>query len=123
MPQMNELNDLVPLADQLASSEAGPVVLINVFTVDSADEEAMIAAWSHDADFMRQQRGYISTQLHKGISGSSTFVNYAIWESVECFRSAFTHPEFQARIREYPKSAVARPHLFKKMAVRGHCVE
>ena len=85
-------------------------------------EAALLAAWKHDADFMKQQPGYISTQLHKGIAGSSTFINYAVWESVESFRAAFTHPEFQNRIKEYPESAVAQPHLFKKLGVTGHCV-
>ena len=122
MPGMKELNDKVSLAEQMQSREDGPIVLINVFTVDLAEEEALTQAWKHDADFMKQQPGYISTQLHKGISGSSTFVNYAVWENVESFRNAFTHPEFQSRIKKYPSSAVASPHLFKKLAVSGHCV-
>ena len=122
MPAFKELNDTVSLADQLQSNEQGPIVLINVFTVNPVDEEALLAAWSHDADFMKAQPGYISTQLHKGIAGSSTFINYAVWESVESFRNAFTNPEFQSRIGNYPESAVASPHLFKKLAVPGHCV-
>ncbi|MEM6986394.1 MAG: antibiotic biosynthesis monooxygenase, partial [Pseudomonadota bacterium] len=73
-------------------------------------------------EFMKQQPGYISTQLHKGVAGSSTFLNYAIWESAERFRMAFTNAEFQARIRAYPESAVASPHLFKKIGVAGFCV-
>ena len=122
MPGFKELNDKVSLTDQMQSNEDGSVVLINVFTVDPADEEALLAAWTHDADFMRAQPGYISTQLHKAIAGSGTFINYAGWESVESFRNAFTNPEFQKRIGDYPASAVASPHLFKKLTVPGHCV-
>ena len=122
MPEFKELNDKVSLADQMESNEDGSIVLINVFTIDPGDEKALLAEWKHDADFMRAQPGYISTQLHKAIGGSGTFVNYAVWESVESFRNAFTHPEFQKRIGDYPESAVAAPHLFKKLAVSGHCV-
>lgn len=122
MPAFKELNENVGLRAQMESNEQGPVVLINVFTVDLADEAALLAAWSHDADFMKAQPGYISTQLHKAIGGSGTFVNYAVWESLESFRAAFTNPEFQKRIADYPESAVASPHLFKKLAVPGHCV-
>ena len=116
-----ELDAVVSLADQMKAEE-GPVVLINLFTVDAADEAALLKAWAHDADFMKAQPGYISTQLHKGIAGSTSYVNYAIWQDVESFRNAFTHPEFQRRIADHPASAVARPHLFRKLAVADHCV-
>ena len=122
MPGFRELNDTVSLADQLQSDEAGTVVLVNVFTVDAGDEQALIDAWAHDAEFMKAQPGYISTQLHRGIAGSTTFLNYAVWESVASFRNAFSNPEFQERIGAYPESAVASPHLFTKSAVPGFCV-
>lgn len=122
MPNLKELNETVSLMDQLRSNEDGSIVLINVFTVDPADEEALIAAWAHDAEFMKAQPGYISTQLHQAIAGSTTFLNYAVWENVGCFRAAFTNPEFQARIARYPASATVSPHLFKKLAVSGQCV-
>ena len=57
MPGFEELNDKVSLADQLQSNEDGSVVLINVFTIDPGDEEKLLAAWSHDADFMKVQPG------------------------------------------------------------------
>ena len=95
---------------------------LNVFTVAPEDADALVAAWAHDADFMKAQPGYISTQLHKGLAGSSTFLNYAVWESVAAFRAAFTNPEFQSRIGQYPDSAIASPHLFRKLAVANHCV-
>ena len=122
MPELKELNDTVGLGQQMQSNEDGSIVLINVFTVDPADEEELLASWSHDAKFMKAQPGYISTQLHKGVGGSATYLNYAIWESIESFRNAFTNPEFQQRIGLYPKSTTISPHLFKKLGVPGHCV-
>lgn len=122
MPKFRELNENTALSEQLQVTDDGPVVLINVFTVDSIDEDALVEAWKHDADFMRAQPGYISTQMHRGIGGSSTFVNYAVWENVDSFRDAFQNPEFQKRIGQYPSSAIASPHLFTKMSVPGHCV-
>lgn len=122
MPSLKELNDAVSLSDQMQSGEDGSVVLVNIFTIDPSEEEELLAAWSHDAAYMKEQPGYISTQLHKAIAGSSVFINYAVWESVESFRAAFMQPEFQKRIGAYPESAVTSPHLFKKLAVPGHCV-
>ncbi len=120
MSKLQELDPIVALADQLQSEE-GPIVLVNVFTVDAAEEDALVTAWTHDAHFMKEQPGYVSTQLHKGIAGSSTFMNYAIWQDVASFRAAFTNPEFQRRIGQYPPSAVTRPHLFTKLAIDNLC--
>jgi len=50
------------------------------------------------------------------------FLNYAVWESVEAFRTAFGRPEFRSRLAQYPDSVVASPHLFEKLAVPGICV-
>ena len=81
MSGFGELDAVVTLADQMRS-EVGPVVLVNLFTVDAGEEDALLSSWAHDADFMKQQPGYISTQMHKGIAGSSTYMNYAVWQSV-----------------------------------------
>ncbi len=123
MPTFKELSDRVTLSEQLQANEDGSIVLINIFTVDPADEDELLVTWERDAHFMKAQPGYISTQLHKAIGGSPTFINYAIWESVESFRNAFTNPEFQKHIANYPESTIVSPHLFKKLAVKGHCVE
>ncbi len=121
MAGVNELDANVTFGDQLRTNE-GPVVLINVLTVDPAEADQLVATWAHVIEFMKQQPGYISSQLHRGIGGSSTFLNYAVWESVEAFRNAFASPEFHSRNASYPPSIVVAPHLFKKMAVPGVCV-
>ena len=120
MLQLRPLDPLVPIQQQLSETLA-PVVLINVFTVDAKDVDALLDAWVHDANWMKRQPGYISTQLHRGIGGSCVFLNYALWESVAHFRQAFTHPEFMGALAAYPSSAVASPHLFSKVAVPNLC--
>ncbi len=121
MPLLRPLNPSFPIDRQLAV-EAEPVVLVNVFTLDPADEPALLEAWRDDAEFMKRQPGFISTQLHRAIGSGATFMNYAVWESTAHFRAAFGHPEFQAKLSHYPSSVVAMPHLFQKVAVPGICV-
>lgn len=121
MPMLRPLDPAFPIERQL-STEASAVVLINLFTVDKIDEPALLTAWAHDAEFMKLQPGFISTQLHRAIGGSCAYLNYAIWETTAAFRAAFSHPEFQSRLSAYPSSAVAAPHLFQKIAVPGICV-
>jgi heme-degrading monooxygenase HmoA len=120
MLQLKPLDPLVPIQQQLGQTQS-PVVLINVFTVDAKDIDALLKAWENDANWMKRQPGYISTQLHRGIGGSCVFLNYALWESVAHFRQAFTHPDFMNALGAYPSSAVASPHLFEKLAVPNLC--
>src|ERR1700704_5176465 len=121
MPLMRPLDPAFPI-DRQIPIDAASIVLVNVFTLDKADEQTFLQAWQVDADFMKRQPGFISTQLHRAIGESPTYLNYAVWESTANFRAAFTHPEFLAKLSAYPSSAVPSPHLFQKVAVPGICV-
>jgi heme-degrading monooxygenase HmoA len=122
MPQLVEMDRHVSLFEQM-EEQVDSVILINTFTVEPEEADQLQEAWASDAAIMKQQPGFISTQLHRGIGGSSVFVNYAVWESVEHFKRAFTNPEFQAKMQDYPPSAAASPHLVKKVAVPSICVD
>ncbi|TFV30887.1 antibiotic biosynthesis monooxygenase [Bradyrhizobium frederickii] len=121
MSLIRPLDPSFPIDRQIAI-EANSVVLVNLFTLDKADEAAFLKTWQDDAAFMKRQPGFISTQLHRALGDSSTYLNYAVWESTAHFRAAFTHPDFLAKIATYPASAIASPHLFQKVAVPGICV-
>lgn len=121
MLSLRPLDPIVPIEKQLDSSDA-PVVLINLFMIDAADVGALLVAWEKDANWMKRQPGFISTQLHRGIGGSCVFLNYAVWESVAYFRAAFTHPDVVDALKAYPTSAIAQRHLFGRVAVPNLCV-
>jgi heme-degrading monooxygenase HmoA len=109
-----------PIEKQLQAT-ATPVVLVNLFTVAERDISALMAAWEKDANWMKRQSGFISTQLHRAIGGSCMFMNYAVWESVGHFRAAFANPDFVSALGAYPPSAIAQPRLFAKVAVPNLC--
>ena len=121
MLQLRPLDPNVSIAEQLGS-DAAPVVLINLFQVAEADIPGLLKAWEDDANWMKRQPGYISTQLHRAVGGSHLFLNYAVWESVAHFRAAFNHPDFRKALAKYPSSAVGSPHLFTRVAVPNLCV-
>ncbi len=120
MLSLRPLDERVPIEQQL-NEATKPAILVNIFTVAPADVDQLLTAWEHDANWMKGQPGYISTQLHRGIGASCVFLNYAVWESVGHFRQAFTHPEFQNALAAYPASVVASPHLFAKISVPNLC--
>jgi heme-degrading monooxygenase HmoA len=119
--ELRSLDPQFPLGRQIAL-DAGPIVLVNVLTLNKEDEESLLTAWRADAEFMKRQPGFISAQLHRAIGESPTYLNYAVWESTGHFRAAFTHPKFREGLAAYPSSAVASPHLFQKVAVAGICI-
>jgi heme-degrading monooxygenase HmoA len=118
---LREMDGQVTYLQQL-QHDAGPVVLINQFNVAPADAERLVEVWAGDAAYMKRQPGYISAQLHRGIAGSSTFMNLAVWESARTLGDAFRSPGFRERADGYPDSAVAAPHVFERLAVPGICV-
>ena len=68
------LDDKFPLERQLGIA-AAPVVLINLFTLDSADEAGFLDAFTAAAEILKKQPGFISTQLHKAIGDSPIYLN------------------------------------------------
>ena len=119
--ELREMDAQVRYRDQL-QQDTGPIVLINQFNVAPEEADRLLEVWADDAAFMKQQPGFISTQLHRGIAGSTTLVNVAVWESAGALGQAFASPEFQQRAARYPDSTVAAPHVFEKVAVPGICV-
>ncbi|MGA9317793.1 MAG: antibiotic biosynthesis monooxygenase family protein [Nitrososphaeraceae archaeon] len=116
------MDETITLDKQLEEN-IGPVILINKINLDPEDVNQFLKAWASDAEIMKQQPGFISAQLHRGIAESCTFINYAVWESTSQFKQALNNSQFQAKMSDYPESTVVSPHLFKKIAVPGICVD
>ncbi|MFL6330176.1 MAG: antibiotic biosynthesis monooxygenase family protein [Nitrososphaeraceae archaeon] len=116
------MDDRVRLSSQL-EEDVSPIVFVNKFTVNSEDVDEFLKAWEADATYFKSQPGLISAQLHKGIGGSGIFINYAIWESTAQLKRAVNNTDFQTRLSKYPASTTISPHIFKKVAVPGICVE
>jgi quinol monooxygenase YgiN len=117
-----EMDEQVTITKQM-SEEAGPIMQINKFNVNPDEVDKFLEGFSATAEVLKRKPGYISAQLHRGIAGSSVFLNYEVWESVDHFRQAVSSPDFQSSIEGLPPSTVMSPHLFKKVAVPGICVE
>jgi hypothetical protein len=53
MLSLRPLDERVPIQQQLTAT-ASPAVLVNIFTVAPADVDALLAAWEHDANWMKK---------------------------------------------------------------------
>ena len=129
MAKFVEMDDSVKFKEQIGEKGIeGSVILINKFNVDPDKIEQFLKDWGEEATKFKQQPGFISTQLHKGIGKSSVFINYAVWKSIEYYKEAINkiifNPESQSPLLKYDDdSLVISPHLFKKIAVPGICGE
>ena len=123
MAKLVEMDERVGIFTQM-EEDVGPVILINKFSVDPKEFDQFLKGYTADSEEFKQQPGFISTQLHKGIGGSGTFVNYAVWESAAHFKRAVNNVmNPNDRLSAFPASTVASPHPFKKVAVPGICVD
>jgi heme-degrading monooxygenase HmoA len=68
--QRRELNDQVTYIEQLGGDD-GPIAAINEFNMAPDDTERFVEAWADDAVYMKEQAGFVSTQLHRGTTGST----------------------------------------------------
>jgi heme-degrading monooxygenase HmoA len=121
MSEIIEIDPRFTFIGQLQSTE-GPIVMLNIFRIDQEDIDAFERHWAHTAAFMKQQDGFISQQLHRGLDGAAVYMNYGVWEYAGALRSVFQSDAFQALRGGYPKSAKATPFLFKAKAVDGICI-
>jgi quinol monooxygenase YgiN len=123
MAKIVEMDKSASILTQM-EEHVGPVILIEKISVDPEEFDLFLKAWAAETEKFKEQPGFISTQLYKGIGGSGTFIIYAIWESAKHFKRAVNRVmDPQDRLSAFPPSTVASPHLFKKVAVPGICVE
>jgi hypothetical protein len=61
--------------------DVGPITVMNKFNVDpqEVDEFLQVFAMTTPRKLLNRNPGFIFAQLHRGIAGSTTFVNYIVW--------------------------------------------
>ncbi|MDG4859725.1 antibiotic biosynthesis monooxygenase [Streptomyces sp. T-3] len=121
MVAVEHLDPSTPLPAQF-QEQTGPIVLINTFTVPREQIDKFLELWKEDAQYMKAQPGFISTQMHRGTADSQLLVNVGVWESSAALAKAHANPEFRQLTSKLPDGVIARPHIFQKVAVEGVCV-
>jgi heme-degrading monooxygenase HmoA len=96
---------------------------VNRFNLRPEDIDQFLKVFATTTEMFKRQAGFISALLHRGIGGSSTFFNYVVWESAEHFKQAFNRSELRSSMAELLPNTAMSPHLFKKVAVPGICVD
>jgi hypothetical protein len=73
-------------------------VLINLFEVEPADDDAFVAGWTRARGFLDERTGGVPTALHRALSDAEfRFVNIAQIPAPGPSRAAIMSPEFPGR--------------------------
>ena len=122
MLKSEEMDPRVSLQEQFADDTGEPVTLMISFTMAPEDVEAFKAAWADDAAFDKTQPGFISTQLHQGICGSSMFLEYAVFENAAAVAAISRQPQFGPLREAYPDSVTESILLLRRVAIPNICI-
>ena len=94
---------------------------MNKFNVDPQEVDEFLQVFAKTTETFKQQLGFISAQLHRGIAGSTIFVNYVIWESAAHFKQAFNRPEFRSNMAKVLPNTVVSTLIQESSSIGFLC--
>lgn len=104
------------VAPGASAADSPGVVLINPFDVKPGREAECLAMWNKAAEFLRNQPGLRSFNLHESLKPEARFryVNVAVWDSPQAFQAAVSDPAFRA-IAASTDACTGSPALYRAM--------
>ncbi len=95
------------------SDESGGVILINVFTVDPADQQRLVDLLTRATDgFVSRAPGFMSAALHSSIDGTKVTM-YAQWRSAEDYQAMRQDPGPRPFLEEALTIAKFEPGMYE----------
>jgi len=80
------------------------MTLIHPFQVNAEQEQHFLDCWKKVDEYMKKQKGFISTSLYRGLShpklAAFSFINVALWENNEAFQLAVSNDNFMLLAKE-----------------------
>jgi quinol monooxygenase YgiN len=103
--------------ESIIRADAPVVTLINVFTVDPANQQRLVELWQRATDeVMRHLPGFVSANVHRSLDGTKV-VNYAQWESQEAFTAMLQNSEARPYLTELSEIGTPAPVLCEVVSV------
>jgi heme-degrading monooxygenase HmoA len=98
------------------SKENKVVTLINVFTVEPANQQKVVDMLVEATQkAMQHVPGFVSASIHKSLDGVRV-VNYAQWRSKEDFEAMTRNPEAQEHMKPFFEISKPDFHLYEVAA-------
>jgi quinol monooxygenase YgiN len=95
------------------SAENSYLTLINVFTVDPANQQKLVELLTLATDgSVKNITGFISASLHRSIDGAKVTM-YAQWRSAEDYQNMRNNPAASPYLEEALKIATFEPGMYE----------
>lgn len=105
------------MSESIIRADAPLVTLINVFAVDTENQQRLVELWQRATDdVMRHLPGFISANVHRSFDGTKV-VNYAQWHSQEAFAAMLENPEARPYLTELSEIGTPAPVLCEVVSV------
>jgi hypothetical protein len=115
-----EMDEKITLSEQMEEENVGPVILINKFNVKPEEVDQLLRAWAADAAYFKSQSGFISTQLHRGIAGSSVYLSTMQFGSLlSCIRGHLRTTSSSRILRDIHPAQSCLPTYSRKLLCLG----
>ena len=91
----------------------GPVVLINVFTVDTARQAQLVELLARATESsVRHASGFISATLHRSLDGTKVTM-YAVWKSHDAYQAMRRDPGPLPYLQQALEIATFEPGMYE----------
>ena len=95
------------------SEQAGVITLINVFTVEPANQRRLIELLTEATEIsVRQATGFVSASLHRSTDGTKVTM-YAQWRSIEAYQAMRNDPRPMQYFKEALAIATFEPGIYE----------
>ena len=110
------------MSESVITPDSSVVTLINVFTVEPADQQRLVEIWQRSTDeTIRHLPGFVSANIHRSLDGSKV-INYAQWESREAFIAMVNDPDAAAWLTQLAEIGTPAPALCDVVSVHRSAV-
>jgi quinol monooxygenase YgiN len=94
------------------SAKGGVVTLINVFTVEPANQRRLVELLTEATEVVRRAPGFVSASLHRSTDGTKVTM-YAQWRSLEEYQAMRRDPAPLPFLQEALTIATFEPAVYE----------
>ena len=92
------------------------------WTAKPGEEDALAAAWTEFADWIRERDGVHSLQLVRDVKQPEKFISFANWDGIEPIQAWKATPEFKERIGRVKQHTVEFTAAEAEVVVRREAI-